>query len=439
MRKRSLLPATLALVLLAAPGGAAAAAYVPGQVLVKYKHGTAGAARAATEADTATEPAGAIPGGSTERQITDGKSVKQKLVELRKDPDVAYAVPNYQAHIAGDLIPNDPAFRLQWNLSGPFGINMPAAWGFARQAGSPGARGVRIATLDTGVAYRTFKRFRRAPDLRFFLPGYDFVDGDRYPLDENGHGTHVAGTIAESTNNHLASAGIAYRARIMPIRVLDSEGTGNTSDIARGIRYAARHKIQVINLSLEFGTQIHASQIPDVLSAIRYAHGRGVTIVAAAGNQADSQVAYPARAPGVIAVAATTDRGCEADYSDAGTDVDVSAPGGGVDAPNDDNPWDQQHCRPDQPGRDIYQQTFNPPHFARFGVPSGYEGTSMAAPHVTGIAALLIGTKRLGRHPSPRAIELRIEQTARDAGPPGFDARYGWGLVDAAAALNPAG
>jgi serine protease len=426
MRKRSLLPAALALVLLAAPAGAAAASYVPGQVLVKYKDGATPAHAAAT-----------IPGGSTEVHITDGKSVKQKLAELRKDPHVAYAVPNYEAHIAGVLFPNDPAFRLQWNLSGPFGINMPAAWGFARQAGSPGARGVKIATLDTGVAYRNFKRFKRAPDLKFFLPGYDFVDGDRYPLDENGHGTHVAGTIAEGTNNHLASAGIAYRARIMPIRVLDSEGTGNTSDIARGIRYAARHHAQVINLSLEFGTQIHASQIPDVLSAIRYARRRGVTIVAAAGNQADSEVAYPARAPGVIAVAASTDRGCEADYSDAGTDVDVAAPGGGVDAPNDDNLWDQQHCRPDQPGRDIYQQTFTS-SVRRFGIPGGYEGTSMAAPHVTGIAALLIGTKRLGAHPTPRAIELRIEQTARDAGPPGFDVRYGWGIVDAAAALNPA-
>jgi serine protease len=439
MRKRSLLPAALALVLLAAPAGAAAAPYVPDQVLVKYKDGTTGGERAVAQADTGTQVAGAIPGGSTQLQIQDGQSVAQTVAELRKDPDVAYAVPNYEARIAGDLIPNDPGFRLQWNLGGPFGINMPAAWGLARQGGSPGARGVKIATLDTGVAYRNFKRFKRAPDLKFFLPGYDFVDGDRYPLDENGHGTHVAGTIAEGTNNRLASAGIAYRARIMPIRVLDSEGTGNTSDIARGIRYAARRRVQLINLSLEFGTQVRGGQIPDVLSAIRYARRRGVTIVAAAGNQADSVVAYPARAPGVIAVAATTERGCEADYSDAGTDVDVSAPGGGVDAPNDDNPWDQQHCRPDEPGRDIYQQTFTSPRVGRFLLPGGYEGTSMAAPHVTGIAALLIGTKRLGPHPSPRAIQLRIEQTARDAGPPGFDVRYGYGIVDAAAALNPAG
>jgi serine protease len=434
MRKRSLLPAALALALLAAPAGAAAAPYVPGEVLVKYKDGTTAAEQAAIQADTGAEPAGSIPGGSTELEIGDGESVAQTISELRQDPNVAYAVPNYKARIA-DLHPNDPGFRLQWNLHGPFGINMPAAWSLARAASSPGARGVKIATLDTGVAYRRFKRYRRAPDLRSFLPGYDFVDGDRYPLDENGHGTHVAGTIAESTNNRIGAAGIAYRARIMPVRVLDSEGTGNTSDIALGLRYAARHGAQVINMSLEFGTQVRASQIPDVLSAVRYARRRGAVVVAAAGNQADSIVAYPARARGVIAVAGTTERGCQADYSDSGQDVDVSAPGGGVDAPNDDNPWDQQHCRPDEPGKDIYQQTFTS-SVRRFGLPGGYEGTSMAAPHVSGIAALLIGSRRLGRRPSPHAIEVRIEQTARDAGPPGFDVRYGWGLVDAAAALR---
>lgn len=434
MRNRTLFPAALALVLLAVPGGAAAAPYVPGEVLVKYKAGTTSSARAAVQHHSGTKAGDGVPGGSTELAIKDGKSVPQKLAELRNDPSVAYAVPNYVAR-ASDLVPNDPGFRLQWNLSGPFGINMPAAWSIARRLGAPGGRGVRIATLDTGVAYRNFGRYRRAPDLKYFLPGYDFVERNPYPLDRNGHGTHVAGTIAETTNNRIGAAGIAYRARIMPIRVLDAQGTGNTSDIARGIRYAARRRVHIINLSLEFGTAIRGSQIPDVLSAIRYARSRGVTIVAAAGNQADATVAYPARASGVIAVAATTERGCQADYSNAGSEVAVAAPGGGVDAPNADNPWDQQHCRPGQPGRDIYQQTFTT-SVRKFGLPGGYEGTSMAAPHVTGIAALIIASKRLGRHPSPRAVQLRIEQTARDAGPPGFDTRYGYGIVDAAAALR---
>jgi serine protease len=416
MRTRLLIPAVLGLSLLVMPGGAAAAGYVPGEVLVNYRDG-------------------AGPPGTQKLEIEDGESVRDTVAELRDDPNVAYAVPNYLAR-ASALVPNDPGFRLQWNLSGPFGIKMPEAWELARQRGAPGGRGAVVAVLDTGVAYRSFGRsFRRSPDLNRFSPGYDFVDGDRYPLDLNGHGTHVAGTIAQSTNNGRGAAGIAYRATIMPLRVLDPEGAGDTVAIARAIRYAARKRVNVINMSLEFDSSVRASQIPDIVSALRYARRRGAIVTAAAGNQADAVVAYPARAQGVIAVAATTERGCEADYSNAGTDVDLSAPGGGVDAANDDNPWDQAHCRPDQPGRDIFQTTFTS-SFRRFGLPGGYEGTSMAAPHVAGVAALLIGSNRLGTNPSPRSIEQHLESTAIDAGAPGFDNRYGFGLIDAAAALR---
>jgi serine protease len=434
MSRRLLLPAAVALIALAAPAGAAASDYVPGQVIVKYRDGTSRSERSQLEDQTGTDARQDLPGGSQQLTIEDGQPLRETLTELRSDPDVAYAVPNYRAHAAA-LHPNDPGYRRQWNFSGQFGINMPDAWTLARRRHAPGGRGVIVAVLDTGVAYRRLGKFRRAPDLRHFTRGYDFVSGDRHPLDLNGHGTFVAGTVGESTNNHRAAAGIAYRARIMPVRVLDADGGGDTVAIARGIRYAARHGAKVINLSLEFDSSVRASQIPDIVSAIRYARRRRAVIVAAAGNQADSTVAYPARARGVIAVAATTVRGCQAEYSDSGNDVDVAAPGGGYDAPNSDNAWDAAHCKPDAGRRFIYQQTFTT-SFRRFSLPAGYEGTSMASPHVAAVAALIIATHKLGRRPSSRAVEDRIERTARGAGPPGFDARYGHGILDAAAALR---
>jgi serine protease len=435
MGARLLFPATLALLLLAVPGNSVAAEFVPGEVIVKYRDGTTRGAEDAIEEQAGAQTEQALPSGSEQLEIEDGESVSETLDELRSDPRVEYAVPNLVARAAA-LFPNDPGFRLQWNLSGPFGIRMPDAWSLARQRGAPGGRGAVVAVLDTGVAYRNFgRKYRRAPDLRGFLRGYDFVDDDRRPLDHNGHGTHVAGTIAQTTNNRIGAAGIAYRAKILPLRVLDSEGAGDTVAISRAIRFAARRRVDVINLSLEFDSSVRASQIPDIVSALRYANRRGVVVTGAAGNQADGVVAYPARTSSVIAVGATTERGCEADYSNAGTDLDLSAPGGGADAANEDNPWDQAHCRPDEPGRGIFQHTYVR-GFRSFGLPSGYEGTSMSAPHVAGVAALVIATRKLGPRPSPRAIEQHLERTAVDVGPPGFDTRYGWGLMDAAAALG---
>jgi serine protease len=428
------LPLLLAAILLvlALPAGARAADYVPDEVIVKYDQGTGGGVAAQVAAEAGATPVQALPGGSEQLQIDDGDSVRETIAELKADPNVAYAVPNWRARAAAE--PNDPNFRLQWNLFSSYGINVVEAWSLAAGLGAPGGRGALVALLDSGVAYEHYGRYRRAPDLRrsTFVHPYDFIGKDRHPNDVFGHGTHVAGTIAQTTNNGVGTAGIAYNAKIMPLRVLDSNGEGDSAAIARAIRYATRYHADVINLSLEFPAEVRAAEIPDVLAALRYAHRRGVLVVAAAGNQSDLAVAYPARAQSVIAVGATTITGCQADYSNAGEDLDLVAPGGGADAPNTDSEWDVAHCRPDSIGRPIIQQTFTR-GITRFGFPRSYEGTSMASPHVSAIAALVIATKRLGPHPSPRDIEKHLEVTARPTDRPD---RYGAGLIDAAAALR---
>jgi serine protease len=419
--------------LLALPAGARAADYVPDEVIVRYEQGTGGGVAAQVAAEAGTQQVEELPGGSEQLQIDDGDSVRETIAELNADPNVVYAVPNWRARAAA-VEPNDPGFRLQWNLFSTYGINVVEAWSLTQGLGAPAGRGAVVALLDSGVAFERRGRFRRAPDLRrsTFVRPYDFIEKDRHPNDVFGHGTHVAGTIAQTTNNGIATAGIAYNAKIMPLRVLDSNGEGDSAAIARAIRYAARYRADVINLSLEFPAEVRAAEIPEVLAAIRYAHRRGSVVVAAAGNQADIAVAYPARAQSVIAVGATTITGCQADYSNAGEDLDLMAPGGGADAPNSDSEWDLAHCSPDSIGRPIIQQTFTR-GVTRFGLPRSYEGTSMAAPHVSAIAALLIASKRLGAHPSPRALEEHLEATARPTDRPD---RYGAGLVDAAAALR---
>jgi serine protease len=439
MSIRPLPVALLAVTALAVPASAAADGYVPGEVIVKYKPG------AAAEKPRGMEAKASLPGGSEQLAIDDGDSVRKTIAELRRDPKVAYAVPNWKAQAAA-FVPNDPGFRRQWNMYDLFGINMPEAWELAIARGAPGGRGAVVAVLDSGVAYQRFKRFRRAPDLRAstFVKGFDFIDHDRHPNDYFGHGTHVAGTIAQATNNGIGAAGIAYGAKIMPLRVLDSAGFGEAAAIAPAIRYAARRGADVINLSFEFDPRVRAAEIPDVLSALRFARRHGSVVVGAAGNEDPvlpnkaGAVAYPARAEQVLAVGATTVTGCEADYSTGDRDLDVMAPGGGWDASSTRSQWDLDHCRPDVPGKPIVQQTFSQDGWVRSFALRGldYKGTSMASPHVAAIAALVIATGRLGPSPTPRMVENHIKATARDAGAPGFDRYYGWGIVDAAAALR---
>jgi len=190
----------------------------------------------------------------------------------------------------------------------------------------------------------------------------------------------------------------------------------------------------VINLSLEFGMGTTARQIPALIRAINYAHSKGVVVVGASGNDAYRAIAYPARANFVVSVGATTEHGCLADYSNEGRGLDIVAPGGGADA---DLPGDP-NCRPDDPsGREISQITYVDTH-RRFGF-SREEGTSMAVPHVSAAAALVVASGVLGRRPSPTAVQQRLEATTRDLGVPGYDEYYGWGLLDAAAATAPDG
>jgi len=420
---------------------AAAAPYRSGEVIVRYAEGTN-----QTQADSALRATGTAPGetagpGAQVLQIRDGQSVRATVHELAHQPGVSYAVPNYIAHAAG-FVPNDPGRgrspggwqAIQWNFLATVGIDAPDAWTNAAALGAPGGRGVVVAVLDTGVAYENRGRFRRSPDFAAstFAPGYDFVDLDNHPDDLNGHGTFIAGVIAESTNNRRNLTGIAYGAKVMPVRVLDADGLGDAASIGRGIRWAVNHGARVINLSLEFDPSTPRSQIPEVLNAISYAHRKGVVVAAASGNEAERAIAYPARANGVISVGATTEHMCLADYSNTGSGLSLVAPGGGPDA---DIPEDPTHCRPAaRSGRDVYQLTFTGGSVRRFGVPSGYQGTSMATPHVAATAALVIATGLLGRRPTPDAVAKRLETTARDLGTPGYDSRYGYGLLNAAAA-----
>jgi serine protease len=332
---------------------------------------------------------------------------------------------------------------VQWELNGPFGINAPQAWSQASRLGGSGGRGVTIAVLDSGVAYARRGIFRRSPDLAGtrFVKGYDFVDNDPYPNDEYGHGTFVTSTIAATANNAYGTVGVAYRATIMPVRVLDFEGRGYPSTIARAIRYAVRNGADVINLSLELYDGPPLAPTPrsvtasrGVRAALADARRAGVVVVSAAGNSADANV--PAKRYDTLAinVGGTTEHGCLGDYSNRGPGLDLVAPGGGGDAnvPGDDN------CQPTMPpGRDISGVSFRSGSPAYFEIVPRFRGTSTASPHVAGVAALVLASGILGKNPTPGAVERHLEATARDLGASGRDRYYGAGLLDAAAATTP--
>jgi serine protease len=441
----------LFVVLALGAGTAAAADYVPDEVVVGYAATPDLHVAADVQHRMGARPlASKTPEAAVQvLKLPRGETVDQALRKLRGQRGVAYAVPNYIAHAdstVGGWIPDDQGRahvaggwqRLQWNFLPGSGVNAPEAWANLRAVGRPGGKGVVVAVLDTGVAYRNWHQFRRSPDFnrtRFVSP-YDFVTNNRFPLDREGHGTFVTGTIAESTNNGLGLTGLAYGASIMPVRILKADGSGDAATIAKGIRYAVDHGAKVINLSIEFTPDVTAHEIPDVLSAVRFAVAHHVLVVAAAGNEGVAQVAYPARASGAIAVGATTKDRCLATYSNGGSGLTLVAPGGG----NDSRTIADPNCHPGRHLPPIYQMTFfnaaNPVHF---GFPTNIYGTSMSTPHVAATAALVIASGVIGAHPTPEQIRSRLEQTAQRLGPTQPNSDYGWGLVDAGAATAPGG
>jgi len=426
---------------LVATASASAADYVPGVVVVGYEQPLSMTPDQARLARANSAGLSATVSSTSLVRTPRGVSVATEIRRLRHMPGVTYAVPDFVAHAAGSWIPNDPGTthvrggwqKMQWNFLPGVGVNAPEAWANLRADGRAGGRGVVVAVLDTGVAYRNWGKFRRSPDFggTKFVHPYDFVAKNPYPLDREGHGTFVAGMIAEATNNGFGLTGLAYGASIMPVRVLNAQGAGDAITIAKGIRYAVNHGAQVINMSLEFGLDVTSSQIPEVVSAIRFAHNRGVVVVAAAGNEGDTQLAYPAAAPDVISAGATTKDRCLADYSNNGPRLDLVAPGGGDDDPSLTDP----NCNSYRNLPSIYQMTLtDPSHPARFGYPGYIYGTSMSSPEVAATAALVIASRVLGRHPTPQQILKRLEQTATPLDGSQPNSTYGWGLLNAGAA-----
>jgi serine protease len=299
-----------------------------------------------------------------------GVPVRKVAASLERNPRVAWAAPNFIATASAKSsvpfgeVPNDPGpltgppgpvggwVLKQWNFlpwegpgtellpTSPGGINAVGAWHNLIAAGRPGAQGVKVAVLDTGIAYRAKgTRFRRSPDFtaKQFARGFDFVDDDWLPLDENGHGTHVAGTIGEKTNNGIGLTGLAYRARLLPIRVLDRSGGGRADDIASGIRFAVTHGADVINMSFNFGC---GKRVPGINEELRNAYRRGVVTVASIGNLgSESCVSPPATGPHVIGVGGTTQGGCLGAYSLRERESMSSPPGEGRPPPAAHRCW----------------------------------------------------------------------------------------------------
>jgi serine protease len=304
--------------------------------------------------------------------------------------------------------PNDPMYEDQWNMEA---INVEDAWAASKARG----RGVVVAVIDTGVGWKDHGDYKQLKDLSGtkFVSGKTFCSGLPDGLDDHGHGSHVAGTIAQTTNNGYGVVGIAPEATIMPLKVLSAEGYGDTAGIASAIRYAADNGAHVINMSL--GGPYPSDIMQD---AMTYAQEKGVVLVCAAGNDNSSRSGFPAGYDECLSVGALNREGTKAFYSNYGDDVDLSAPGGDK--------------RSGEANGIVQQVPANPKGTAE-GKFASYMGTSMASPHVAGVAALVVGQG------FTNPLDVKTILIASTRHPDNWDSRMGAGALDAAQAVKKAG
>jgi serine protease len=437
--------------------------YIPGQLIVKFRDGGFATVRSHV-ADVVGAEDMRRPTWANFEVITIDPAADVEAVasSLETRDDVEYAQPAYKVYPR--FRPNDPLYDRQWNFPA---IGMEEAWAINQGATSS----IVVAVIDSGLAYRnvvleyTFPSFteggrnypalgRRAvpfaaaPELggpdRFVAPR-DFIWEDVTPVDLDGHGTHVAGTLGQLTNNGVGVAGMAFNVRLMPIKVLRDRwdqilGAPNfatDATVARGIRYAADNGAQVINMSL--GRD--GAPAPVVADAVRYAVSRGVFVAISGGNDfergnpVEQIAAIAAEVDGAMSVAAVGRDLSRAYYSSTGSYMEIAAPGGNLRAGGSTSGILQQTLDLDLAltYTDPVAQ-YAPPRFDAFAY-YYFQGTSMAAPHVAGLAALLMSQGIT----SPAAIEAAIKRFATDVGPPGRDDEYGHGLINPRATLRGLG
>lgn len=411
---------------------AAEAVVTEGPVLIKLDDAKRQLASATPEgADPMERPPQALSGNA---DLQHKWRTLRAIKKLRRQPGVRYAEPNYRRKAAA--VPNDELYPLQWHY--PL-IHLPQAWDI-----TTGSSAVIVAVIDSGVLLSH-------PDLQGqLISGYDFISDPTSALDGDGrdpdpddpgdlllgdsssfHGTHVAGTIAAATNNGIGVAGVAWRTRILPLRVLGSGGNGTISDINQAVLYAARlpnasgtlpaKRADIINMS--FGGPDFSQAGQDVITQAR---NQGIIIIASAGNEAENgnPVGYPASFSGVVSVGAVAMDKTRAPYSGFNALVDVAAPGG-------DGTLDQNG---DGYGDGVLSTAGNDSSgTVSFGFRFA-QGTSMAAPHVAGVVALM---KAVNPALTPAQFDalLASGRLTQDLGPPGRDDEFGYGLVDAYAAV----